>query len=245
MTPGRARIGTSGYQYDHWRGAFYPENLPKKRWFEHYRTCFDTVEINNTFYRLPDASVFDRWRDAAPERFVFVLKFSRYGSHTKCLRDPSNTVAAFLERAERLEDRLGPILVQLKPSWSRNVERLERFLDAAPDARRWALEFRHPSWLCDEVFDVLRRHNAALCIHDMIEDHPRAVTADWVYLRFHGDRYAGSYSPQCLSSAADDIAGYVKSGLDVYAYFNNDAEGHAVRNALDLKRRVRARGVGE
>lgn len=235
-TSARAYIGTSGYQYDHWKGVFYPDDLPKRKWFEHYTRHFDTVEINNTFYHLPQASAFEGWREQAPAGFCYVLKFSRYGSHLKCLKDPQDTISSFWERAALLGPHLGPVLVQLKPRWSINLDRLRGFLEALPEGRRWAFEFRDPSWLDKGVFDLLRRHGAALCIHDMIPDHPREVTADWVYLRFHGDHYSGSYAPQFLSAVAQRIADHVDGGRDVYAYFNNDAEGFAVRNAQDVKR---------
>lgn len=235
---GDLRIGTSGYQYDHWRGTFYPEDLTKDRWFEYYGRRFDTVEINNTFYHLPQADTFDSWRDRADAGFRYALKFSRYGSHLKCLKDPDSTIAAFLERAERLGEHLGPILVQLRPNWGVNVERLDAFLDAAPESRRWAVELRDRSWLCDEVFEVLRDHGAALCIHDMLEDHPHEVTADWVYYRFHGDHYQGSYSDRELGRIADRISSRLDAGLDVYAFFNNDDGGYAPQNALTLKQKL-------
>ncbi len=232
------RIGTSGYQYDHWRGVFYPEDIRKTEWFTYYAQRFDTVEINNTFYNLPDAGTFDNWREQTPDGFRYALKFSRYGTHMKKLKDPGGTINLFIERASRLGDFLGPILVQLPPHWRVNVNRLRAFLDAAPTDYRWAVEFRDPSWLCDETYECLREHNAALCVHDMIDNHPEVITADWVYRRFHGDNYGGSYSHQFLSSVAKRIAGYIDDGLDVFAYFNNDAEGYAVSNAVDLKRFV-------
>lgn len=235
---GRARIGTSGYQYDHWQGVFYPDELPSADRFGFYAQHFDTVEINNTFYHLPQRSTFDAWREAAPSNFCYTLKFSRYGSHLKCLKDPEATIGAFMENAERLGPLLGPTLVQLKPNWKADPERLRHFLRHAPADRRWAVEFRHPSWLCDDVYDILRAANAALCIHDMIENHPRPVTADWVYWRFHGNGYAGSYSHQFLRARADNILEHIENGRDVYAYFNNDADGHAVHNARDMKRFV-------
>jgi uncharacterized protein YecE (DUF72 family) len=237
---GRAtfRVGTSGYHYRHWRGIFYPESLPPEAWFGCYAVRFDTVELNNTFYRLPRARTFAAWRDAAPPGFSFAVKFSRYGSHLKRLKTPRSTLRRFLTRAERLGASLGPILVQLPPDFRPRPERLAAFLDAAPRRRRWAVEFRDRRWLCNEVFAVLRAHGAALCVHDMIEDHPRVVTASWVYLRFHGNRYAGSYSTQHLTARAREIRAYLADGLDVYAYFNNDVGGHAVRNALDLRRYV-------
>lgn len=232
---GTARIGTSGYQYDHWRGVFYPEGLPKTRWFERYAEEFDTVEINNTFYSLPKEKTFDHWREQTPEGFVYSLKFSRYGTHIKRLKEPQDTIGAFLERAERLRGFLGPILVQLPPRWNINLDRLEGFLQAAPRSHRWAFEFRDESWLVPETFDLLRARGAALCLHDMIEDHPVETTADWVYLRYHGDHYAGRYSPQALTAQARRIKEWLGRGMDVCAYFNNDAEGNAVVNARQLR----------
>lgn len=235
---GRLRVGTSGYHYEHWRGCFYPIDLPKRAWLGHYAARFDTVEIDSTFYRLPAAGTFDGWRERVPAGFCFALKFSRYGSHLKRLRAPRSSIRSFLERAVRLGAHLGPILVQLPPHWRADAARLAAFLDAASGTQRWAVEFRDPSWLCEPVYRVLRAHGAALCVHDLIADHPREITADWVYLRFHGTGYAGSYSPQALAAQARHIRRYLRQGLDVYAYFNNDAEGWAVANALDLRRYV-------
>lgn len=234
----RARIGSSGWQYDHWRKVFYPAGLGKQEWFAYYARHFDTVEINNTFYRLPEAEVFERWREEAPEGFLCTLKFSRYGSHFKRLLDPGASIELFLERALCLEEKLGPVLVQLPPRWKVNRDRLAAFLEAAPGSQRWTFEFRDPSWLCGEVFTLLREHNAALCIHDMIAGHPQVVTADWVYLRFHGVDGTGNYSPRALDRIASAIRDHLTAGQDVFAYFNNDACGHAVRNAADLLTKV-------
>ncbi len=237
---GILRVGTSGYQYDHWRGVFYPEKLSRREWFAYYARQFDTVEINNTFYGLPGAETFDNWRKQAPEEFCYTLKFSRYGSHTKRLKEPRATIKTFLQRARRLKTKLGPILVQLPPRWNVDSARLSQFLQAAPRSLRWAVELRDPSWLRPEVFAILARHNAALCIHDMIQDHPRLITADWTYLRFHGVRYAGSYAPQALTAQARWIKQRLDAGIDVFAYFNNDAQGHAVKNAAALQTYVTA-----
>jgi uncharacterized protein YecE (DUF72 family) len=237
---GQLRIGTSGYQYPHWRSVFYPERLPTREWLRYYSTRFDTVEINNTFYQLPSEKTFDTWRETAPEGFCFALKFSRYGSHVKRLKDPAPTIQRFLERAERLRLSLGPILVQLPPRWHVAPDRLEGFFSAAPPEHRWAIEFRDPSWLCEEVYAILRRHEAALCVHDLIERHPREITAPWMYLRFHGERYAGSYSHQALRAEAKRIRSHLRDGLDVFVYFNNDAEGYAPKNAEQLRRYVGA-----
>ena len=239
-TKGALRIGTSGYQYDHWKGVFYPEDLAKKRWFAHYAAHFDTVEINNTFYRLPQGHVFTAWREQTPPGFCYALKFSRYASHLKRLKDPEEPIARFLERATRLQEFLGPILVQLPPRWNVDVGRFADFLNAAPDTCRWAIEFRDPRWLCEEIYTLLRRHNAALCIHDLISDHPHLVTADWVYLRFHGADHGGNYPHQALMALEREIAQYLGDGLDVFAYFNNDVHGYAVRNAVALRHDLQA-----
>jgi uncharacterized protein YecE (DUF72 family) len=233
---GQLCIGTSGYQYDHWKGVFYPRDLPKKSWFEYYVSHFDTVEINNTFYRLPQAQTFDAWREQATQGFRYALKFSRYGSHLKRLREPHESIEKFLDRASRLKEFFGPILVQLPPNWKPDTDRLAGFLKVAPSAYRWAIEFRDPRWLCDEVYAILRSYTAALCIHDLIADHPRQITADWVYLRFHGVNAGGSYTRQALRAQTRQIEQYLDYGLDVFAYFNNDAHGYAVQNAADLRR---------
>jgi uncharacterized protein YecE (DUF72 family) len=234
---GGLRVGTSGYQYRHWKGHFYPRDLPTSQWFDHYAGRFDTVEINNTFYGLPEPRTFDAWRAAAPPGFLFALKYSRFATHMKRLKEPEAALRPFLERAERLGHLLGPILVQLPPRWSVDPGRLDAFLRVAPCRhRRFAVELRDPSWLCDEVFDVLRRRRVALVIHDLLEDHPVALTASWTYLRFHGRRYGGRYSRQALSGQARRIRRWRRRGYDVFAYFNNDVGGHAPRNAADLRR---------
>ena len=237
---GTARVGCSGWMYKEWRGRVYPEGLPARRWFEHYRTLFDTVEINNTFYRLPTASAVEGWRDQASPGFVYAVKVGAFGSHRMKLRDPERWLANHLDRALRLEDRLGPQLVQLPPRWRCNPERLDEFLSAAPPELRWAIELREQSWLRDEVFEVLARHGAALCIHDLLPDHPFIRTTDWTYLRFHGPEarsrpYAGRYGPSRLQTVADVLAPWLSEGCDVYAYFNNDIGAEAVLDAACLR----------
>ncbi len=237
----RLRIGTSGYQYDHWKGIFYPEDLPKKNWFLYYHDHFKTVEINNTFYNLPKAETFETWREKAPDDFCYALKFSRYGTHMKKLKDPAKALDKFMAMAFILQKKLGPILVQLPPHWKANPERLQDFLNKVPPGPRFTVEFRDPSWLDDNIYTILENHQAALCIHDMIDNHPDKATADWVYYRFHGKNYGGDYSHQKLSAVADRLAKHLQEGRDVFAYFNNDLEGHAIHNALDLQRYVDAR----
>lgn len=233
---GALRVGTSGYQYDHWIGKFYPEGMRKSEWFAHYARHFDTVEINNSFYRLPAPATFAKWRQAAPPGFCYAVKYSRFGTHLKHLKDPETHVPRFLASAQELADRLGPILVQLPPRWAPDFDRLREFLDTLPRHRRWAVEVRDPRWLGEELYDCLRRYDAPLVFHDMIPQHPRVLTAGWVYLRYHGWRYMGCYDEPHLRAEARQIADWLAQGLDVFAYFNNDAEGHAVPNALDLRR---------
>lgn len=236
MGEGLVRIGTSGYQYRHWEGVFYPDALPVRQWFAHYTRHFDTVELNTTFYRLPEPEVFDAWREQAPPGFVYALKFSRYGSHLKHLKDPERTVPAFLDRARRLGGHLGPVLVQLPPRWKVDPKRLAGFLDHVRGQGRWAVELRDRSWLCEEVYGALEERGVALCVHDWLEDHPVRLTAGWTYLRFHGDHYQGSYTSAELRDWAERIHTFSSRGVDVYAFFNNDQGAHAVRNALALRR---------
>src|SRR5688572_8855340 len=167
--------------YKDWRGIVYPEKLSQRRWFEHYASLFDTVEINNTFYRLPPASTVEAWAAQAPPGFTYALKLGQFGSHRMKLRDAASWLPNHLDRARRLGASLGPTLVQLPPRWRRDVGRLDEFLEVARSIGgdlRWAVEMREPSWLDESVLDVLRRHGAALCIHDMLEDHPWALTTD-------------------------------------------------------------------
>jgi uncharacterized protein YecE (DUF72 family) len=232
-------FGTSGFQYDHWKGTFYPETLPRSDWFSHYSGIFGAVEINNTFYGLPSEKTFDTWREQAPEGFTYALKFSRYGSHMKHLKDPEETIATFMEGARRLQECLGPVLVQLPPRWRPDPERLEAFLKAVPGEVRWVVELRNPHWLREDVLGILEKQGAALCIHDLLEFHPRKLTADWTYLRFHGpEKYSGSYPSKVLQGEAGWITAQLEGGTDVYAFFNNDEGGMAPRNARELANMV-------
>ncbi|GAB2759949.1 DUF72 domain-containing protein [Salinimicrobium soli] len=235
---GKIRIGTSGYQYKHWKGDFYPKDMPVKDWFDHYTKFFNTVEINNTFYKMAEAEIFADWRKAAPKDFCYSIKYSRFGTHRKKLKDPEGHVAYFMDRVVHLKEKLGPILVQLPPNWKPNLQRLEGFLDVLPKDLRLAVEIRDERWFSEELFALLKKYKAALVLHDMIKDHPKIITADWTYFRFHGQNYSGSYSDKNLNSVAEEIREYVSKNKDVYAYFNNDLDGHAIRNALSLKEKL-------
>jgi uncharacterized protein YecE (DUF72 family) len=237
---GVARIGCSGWSYDDWRGVIYPSDAKPSTWFGLYAELFDTVEINNTFYRLPQPSTMENWAAQAPPDFVYALKLGQFGSHRKKLLDAQSWLANHIDRVDRLGAHLGPNLVQLPPRWKRNAARLDEFLAVAPDHIRWAVEFRDASWLHDDVFHVLERHGAALCVHDLLAGHPWIRTTDWTYMRFHGpnaidNRYVGRYGPARLEPIAERLAVWLAEGVDVFAYFNNDTNGDAVRDATWLR----------
>jgi len=230
--------------YRDWRGVVYPTDLPQRSWFGYYVTAFDTVEINNTFYRLPPASTVEAWRDQAPAGFTYSVKVGQFGTHRKKLKDPGSWLARHLERAELLGDHLGPQLFQLPPRWRRDTSRLEDLLAAAPSRHRWAVEVRDPSWLHDDTYEVLARHDAALCLHDLVTDHPWERTASWSYVRFHGPDavarpYRGRYTGRRLWRTAERLEAWLHEGVDVYAYFNNDYDGHAWTDARWLRDRLR------
>jgi uncharacterized protein YecE (DUF72 family) len=240
----RVRIGCSGWQYKHWRGDFYPADLPVSQWFQWYARTFDTVEVNNSFYRWPQPETFARWREQAPSRFVYAVKAARFLTHMKKLKDPEEPVFRTFEHADNLGPHLGPVLYQLPPRWPLNVERFHRFLEALPKRRLHTVEFREPSWYTDEIFDLLHRYKVALCLHDM---HGSATgkrgVGPFIYVRFHfgTQKYGGRYDDARLDEWADWLAGCAHRGLKVFAYFNNDTGGHAPRDAVRLRDRIAAR----
>ena len=231
------RIGTSGWLYKHWQGIFYPEDISQKQWFTYYARSFDTVEINSTFYHLQNASVFEHWRQQAPGGFLYSIKASRIITHNQRLEGCQDTLETFLSRASLLGETLGPVLFQLPPSFSLDLSRFESFLALLPQGFSYAMEFRNPTWLTEEVFALLERFGVALCIHDMPPLRvPLRITAKFVYLRFHGDvDHAGDYPLETLAAWVERIQTWQRNGLAVFAYFNNDASGMAVRNALTVK----------
>jgi uncharacterized protein YecE (DUF72 family) len=235
-----ARIGCSGWQYRHWRGTFYPHDLQHDSWLEYYAAEFDTVEINNTFYRLPEATAFAKWRKRAPAGFLYAVKASRFMTHMKKLKDPAEPLSRFFSRARRLGDSFGPVLYQLPPRWSVDVDRLKTFVQSLPRRRRHAIEFRDPTWYTDEVFELLARYNVACCLHDMPGSATgRRVVGPFVYARFHGPvRYGGRYDDRTLNEWAVWLAARLEEGQPVFAYFNNDVGGHAPRDALRLRTKL-------
>lgn len=239
---GAVHIGTSGWNYKHWKGVFYPQELPQKKWLAYYVDHFDTVEVNNTFYQLPLSSTFESWREIVPQGFTFALKASRFITHMKKLKDPQTSSEKFFDRSERLEDKLGPILFQLPPGWQLSIDRLTEFLEVIPSEHRYVFEFRNESWLTKAVFDLLKQHNVAFCIQDFRgKQSPREITADFAYVRMHGPgelAYAGSYAEAALKNWARQIESWRKELNDVYVYFNNDIGGCAVKDAARLQRLV-------
>lgn len=236
------RIGCSGWVYQHWRGLFYPADLPVKRWFEFYAEEFDTVEINNSFYRLPKPETFDAWREQAPKGFCYAVKAQRYVTQAKKLKEGEETVPRIMAPIRHLGPTLGPVLYQLPPRFKLNVERLENFLKILPQAVTSVFEFRDTSWYKDEIFALLERHDAGFVAHDMPgSKSPRIAVGPIAYLRFHGGegKYWGRYSDAALLDWADWVAGQLREGRPVWAYFNNDAEAHAIHDAQTLRAMVR------
>jgi len=230
--------GTSGWHYDHWRDRFYPEKLAKAKWLEFYAAHFNTVELNNSFYRLPSEAAFANWYNSSPPNFIFAVKVSRFITHIKRLRDSEEPVDTFITRAKGLGEKLGPLLYQLPPNLHRDDERLESFLSILPSGMKHVIEFRHQSWLEDSVFEILHKHNVGLCIFDMPDiSCPLVATADFAYIRFHGSTglYSSCYSNEELADWAKRLTNLAASVKVLYIYFNNDAEAFAVRNAVTLR----------
>jgi uncharacterized protein YecE (DUF72 family) len=240
----RAWIGTSGWNYTHWRGIFYPQSLRSDDWLRYYARNFDTVELNSSFYRIPAPHLVRGWQERAPVRFRFAVKLWRGITHYRKLKNCSKYLSAFLASAEELESRRrGPLLIQLPPNQGKDLDRLKRFLDDLKDESKslWkiAVEFRNPQWLCDEVYELLDRRRAAVCIHDM----PGSVTtepndASFVYVRRHGSgrgRYVGRYTAAEIEADACRVGKWLRDGRSVYVYFNNDVKGYAIENAQQLK----------
>ncbi len=235
--PGRLRIGTSGWTYAHWADAFYPPDTPEDERLRAYARCFSSVEINSTFYGLPDADTLLHWRRQVPDDFCFAVKASRYLTHMKKLKDPGEPLHRLLTCIEPLADRLGPLLFQLPPSWRVDHERLEQFLDRLPAGQRCAFELRDASWHDARVQRLLGERDAAFCIFDLAgQRSPVVTTASFVYLRLHGPAgpYQGSYDGRTLWGWARRCLNWRAAGLDVYCYFDNDEKAYAPHDARRL-----------
>ncbi|GMR19271.1 MAG: DUF72 domain-containing protein [Patescibacteria group bacterium] len=238
----RIYVGTSGWNYPHWKKVFYPPALAPHDWLSFYAQKFPAVEVNYSFYRLPTSSTCRRWFEQTPSSFLFTLKASRYITHIKRLKGVQGALEQFLESTKELKGKGGPIFFQLPPSFKADFLVLESFLKLLPKGGRFAFEFRHPSWFTDEVFSLLKRYNAALVAADSPRYPYREVqTADFFYLRLHGHKvlYASKYSPSQLHKYGEKIKGWGRGG-DVFVFFDNDACGVAVQNALELGKLVGA-----
>jgi uncharacterized protein YecE (DUF72 family) len=232
-------VGCSGWNYRDWRGTVYPEGLPASRWLEHYATLFDTVEVNSTFYRLASPKAVEQWMRQTPPDFCFALKASRYLTHMKRLTDLDRGVERYYERIEPLvgTPKLGPIVWQLPENFQRDDERLAAALDRLPPGRH-GFELRHRSWFTSDVYALLREHGVAL----IIGDHPQRpwvaheLTADWTFVRFHyGHRgRRGNYAESELETWANRFRQW-RRRVEIFAYFNNDWEGFAVRNGQRMR----------
>ncbi len=238
MKSKKIHIGTSGWHYKHWKPTFYPPTVSNARQFDHYAQFFDTVEINNSFYRLPPKEVFAAWREAAPPDFLFAVKAPRFFTHMKKLIPEPEGMARFLDYAGALREKSGPVLFQLPPRWKVNTERLGNFLSKLPPAFRYAMEFRNETWYTPAVYTLLRKYKVAFCIYEL-DGHlsPFEITADFVYVRLHGPggKYQGSYSDEVLDDWAERIRKWVRTRKEVFIYFDNDQEAYAVHNARKLE----------
>jgi len=239
----KAFIGTSGWVYPHWQGFFYPKDLPEKNWLAFYSKSYKSVEINSSFYHSMARKVYEGWNQKVPNDFVFAIKSSRFITHVKKLKDCQEPLERLLDESSGLEKKRGVILFQLPPRWKADVKRLMSFSASFPKEVRFAFEFRDESWLADDILKILEKKNCALCIQDSPYWPSREViTANFVYLRFHGGRllYTSNYSDKELSKWAEKIKKWLDQGLDVFAYFNNDAMGYAIENAKTLEEMVKS-----
>ena len=242
---GRAYIGTSGWNYKHWRGLIYESGLTQKKWLGFMVENFDTVEVNTSFYRIPKPETVASWQASTPEHFVFALKLWRGITHYRKLKAAGDLTERFLLSSESLpEHRRAPLLIQLPPNQGKDLAKLEEYVREyralAPTPWDIAVEFRNPTWLEPDVYRSMDGLGVAICIHDMVGKGATDEVNDvpFVYVRRHGSaggRYAGSYSPEAIAHDADRIRGWVREGRRVYVYYNNDIGGHAFWNARDLK----------
>ncbi|RUR76542.1 DUF72 domain-containing protein [Chlorogloeopsis fritschii PCC 9212] len=236
---GKLQIGTSGWVYKHWMNIFYPAHCKNEQQLSFYAQHFSTVEINFSFYKLPERSIFESWRAQTPEKFIFAVKGSRYLTHMKKLKDPTEPLSRLMERASGLQEKLGPILFQFPHTWHINIERLQPFLELLQTypQQRFTFEFRHSSWLIPEVYKLLERAGVALCL-PVSSTVPLDVylTTPWTYIRMHQGQSSIGYSDEELTTWAERIRSFLAQGFDVYVYFNNDPDGYAIRDAQQLQK---------
>ncbi|HHD83704.1 MAG TPA: DUF72 domain-containing protein [Campylobacteraceae bacterium] len=240
----KIHIGTSGFYYAHWKGVFYPDTLAKAHFFTYYMEHFETVELNSTFYHLPRAKTVEHWMEESPETFLFALKAHRQITHYHKLKDAGEPLYRFLHLIKPLKPKIAAILFQLPPSLHMDAEILAAFLALLPPGYRFAVEFRHESWYCDAVYEVLKAYNVALCLNDFAQrEITPLITADFSYMRLHGPtgRYGGSYDDATLAHFCDMLLEMAHHQKALFVYFNNDTEGYAVENARRLRALVEHR----
>ncbi|MBK1441569.1 DUF72 domain-containing protein [Parapedobacter sp. ISTM3] len=235
---GTIHIGTSGWHYKHWKAVFYPEGLKDADQLAFYTQSFDTVEVNNSFYRLPIERTFRQWKETVPDGFLFAVKANRYITHLKKFHEVKAYTAGFVERALNLGEKLGPILFQLPPFLKENTRLLTNFVAELPKGPRYTFEFRNPSWYQQQVYEVLKEHNCAFCIYELAGHlSPLEITADFAYVRLHGPegKYQGTYTDDKLASWAAQCRTWLEAGVDVFFYFDNDQHAYAPANAKTLR----------
>lgn len=231
-------IGTSGWHYEHWKGPFYPEDIHVSEMLNFYSQHLSTVEINNTFYQTPEEKTLKQWTENVPAGFIFSVKANRYITHMKKLKDPSSPVSKFLDNINTLGEHTGPILFQLPPNWNINSKRLKNFLSSLPRGYKYTFEFRNPSWFEVEICNILEEYNASFCVYELAGMiSPYIITADFIYVRLHGPdgAYQGSYSTDSLEEWAENITDWTDQGKEIFVYFDNDQNGYAPSNALELQ----------
>jgi uncharacterized protein YecE (DUF72 family) len=238
-------IGTSGWQYRHWRGTFYPAGVAQRAWLEFYAARFATVESNAAFYRLPERKTFTDWAERTPDDFTWAVKVSRFLTHVKRLRDPAEPVERFVRHARGLGDKLGAALLQLPPQLEADADLLDNCLAQFPRDVRVAVEFRHRSWWTTDIELILRRHGAALCWADRLRPiSPLWGTADWGYLRFHQGRASPRpcYGEDALAAWVSRVSDVLPRQSDLFVYFNNDHRACALRDAIIFARLAQRAG---
>ena len=229
-------IGTSGWSYDSWRGVFYPEDMGKSKYLEHYAACFPTVEIATTYFQMPQASAFSEFAQAVPDSFIFSVKANRYITHIKRLKDGRSILPPFLNRLENLKEKMGPILLQIPPNWSFNRERLKSFLEAMPQNLRFVFEFHHPSWHNDSTYELLAQKNAALGIFQVGERiTPKISTSDFIYIHISQSKVKSSRTiPNLLEDWIGPFGNWSAAGKDIFCYFQGE-DNSAIADALHFR----------
>lgn len=232
-------IGTSGWSYAGWLGNFYPEKIKSELILPYYAKTFDSVELNNSFYQIPKKNNVAKWAEISPSDFVFSCKANRYITHFKRLEDVTESVVKLLDSFSTFEEKLGPILFQFPPYWAVNIPRLTEFTDNLPKDYRYTFEFRHKSWFCDELYQLLHQHTMSLCLYDhKTYQSPEIITGSFIYMRMHGPEehaYQGAYEDETLEHYAQKFIDWNKQGKAIYCYFDNDEKGQAPKDAKRLK----------